>query len=61
MSDYNWHCSGCGLLVFYNDRAYYSEELEDKVCYECHQSLGDSDVPDGTYQVESDWIRDNAR
>ena len=60
MSDYDWECPSCGELIFYSDPAYYSASLDDNVCYECHEYRGDTDVPDGSYQVASDNIRDDA-
>jgi hypothetical protein len=58
--DYDWSCPGCNELVSWIESSYYSEELDDNVCYECRDLLGERDVPDGSYQVASDNIRDDA-
>ena len=58
--DYDWSCPRCSELVSWIEPSYYSEVLDDNVCYECRDLLGERDVPDGSYQVASDNIRDDA-
>lgn len=51
--EYDWHCPGCYELMSWIEPGYYSEELDDNVCYECHR-LGEEHESACSDQVEPD-------